>query len=523
MNDNLSTSGKVTINDLELADVFTGHILLAESVVNVLYKARRKGQWFVLKALRQEFRNDLLRCELLKREFKLGMRMDHPNIVRFISFENDYIVGKCIVMEYVDGVMLSEFLSAKPSMAECKRVAYQLLDSVRYFHGLQIIHRDLKPSNVLVTRNGSNVKIIDFGLADSDDSAILKQPIGSPKYMSPEQLAGDTLDGRTDLYAVGIILREIMPARAIFWRGVARRCTRTDRKMRPSTADEVLISIRRRKIALTAGLLILLMIVLIPLGMRLHRTNANAEELLQARFVAGEFDGRPCPDVPTVTDIDGNIYTTVQIGCQCWMRENLRTTHYANGTPVPMDTAKYSDYESYRYYPDHDERNVPVFGYLYNWDAAIGENAPSDANPSGVQGICPDGWHLPSMLEFDDLESHVSSIDRYVCDNEGSHIGKALADTSSWDDFSSEEAHLLHSPGHDRAANNATGFSALPAGDVIGGPENYFHQSAYFWTSSEFSSFQAPYRYVDHDMPVFGINYNSNKRTGRSVRCVKNR
>ncbi len=520
MNDNISTSGKVTADDLELSEVFTGQVLIAEGPVNVLYRAQRKGQWFVLKALRPEFSDDLMRQELLAREYKLGERMDHPNIVRFFSLENDPVAGKCIVMEYVDGVTLTEFLNTKPSLAARKRVARQLLEAMRYYHGLQIIHRDLKPSNILVTRNGGNVKIIDFGLADSDDSAVLKQPVGSPRYMSPEQQAGETLDGRADLYAAGAILREMMPARAFFWRGAARRCTRADRNSRPDTADDVLTGIRRRKMAFFAVLLLLLAAVPTLFWMRSHR--ADAEEALQARFRAGEFDGRPCPDAPTVTDIDGNTYTTVQVGCQCWMRENLRTTRYADGTPVPMDTAKYSDYEPFFYYPDHDKRNVAVYGYLYNWDAAMGKESPSDANPSGVQGICPDGWHLPSMPEFNDLELHVSGIDRYVCDNEKSHIGKALADTSGWDYFSSENPHLLHSPGHDQSSNNATGFSALPAGDVIGGPENYFHQSAYFWTSTEFSSFQASYRYVDHDMPVFGINYDSHKRTGRSVRCVKN-
>ena len=520
MNNNLSTSGNVTANDLELSDVFTGHIVLSEGVVNVLYKARRKGQWYVLKALRPEFRDDLVRRELLAREFKLGRRMDHPNIVRFFSLENDQVAGDCIVMEYVDGVSLADYLKTKPSMTARKRVARQLLETMHYFHGLQIIHRDLKPDNILLTRNGNNVKIIDFGLADSDDSAVLKQPVGSPKYMSPEQQVGETLDGRSDLYAVGAILREMIPTGAIFWRGAARRCTRADRNTRPNTADDVLSGIRRRKIALASILLLLLLSVLAIFWMQSHR--ADAKEKLLAQFRAGEFDGRPCPDAPTVTDIDGNTYTTVQIGCQCWMRENLRTTRYADGSSVPIDSTKYSDYEPYRYYPNHDKQNVAVYGYLYNWSAAIGKESPSDANPSGVQGICPDGWHLPSIPEFNDLELHVSSIDRYVCDNNVSHIGKALADTSCWDDFPGNVPPHLHSPGHNRASNNATGFSALPAGDVFGGEENYFHQSAYFWTSTEYNTYLAPYRYVDHDMPVFGIFYGYYKHIGRSVRCVKN-
>ena len=520
MNDNLSTSGRVTADDLELSDVFTGYVLLAEDAVNVIYKAQRKGQWFVLKALRPEFREDLVRRELLEREFKLGKRMDHPNIVKFFSFENDKEVGDCIVMEYVDGCTLTDFLDTKPSLAMRKRLARQLLEAMRYFHGLQIIHRDLKPENILVTRNGNNVKIIDFGLADSDDSAVLKQSVGSPKYMSPEQQAGDTLDGRTDLYAFGIILREMMPARAFFWRGAARRCSRADRDARPNAADDVLTGIRRRKMTLVGVVLLLLLSVWAIFWMQSRRV--EAEEMLQARFKAGEFDGRPCPDAPTVTDIDGNTYTTVQIGCQCWMRENLRTTRYADGSPVPIDTSKSSDYEPYRYYPNHDKRNVDVYGYLYNWSAVMGKESPSDANPSGVQGICPDGWHVPSMPEFNELELHVSSIDRYGCDNDQSHIGKALADTSGWDGFSSNESNLNHSPGYDRVSNNATGFSALPAGDAGGGEENYFHQSAYFWTSTEYNSFLAPYRYVDHDMPVFGLYWGYYKRIGRSVRCVKN-
>ena len=160
MNDNISTSGKVTADDLELSEVFTGHVLIAEGPVNMLYRAQRKGQWFVLKALRPEFSDDLVRQELLAREYKLGERMDHPNIVRFFSLENDPVAGNCIVMEYVDGVTLTEFLNTKPSLAARKRVARQLLEAMRYYHGLQIIHRDLKPSNILVTRNGGNVKII---------------------------------------------------------------------------------------------------------------------------------------------------------------------------------------------------------------------------------------------------------------------------------------------------------------------------------------------------------------------------
>jgi len=101
----------------------------------------------------------------------------------------------------------------------------------------------------------------------------------------------------------------------------------------------VLTGIRRRKVAWVAVLLLLVVAVLAVLWMQSRR--ADAEKLLQARFKAGEFDGRPCPDAPTVTDIDGNTYTTVQIGCQCWMRENLRATrrrrHRRTGELLPPE------------------------------------------------------------------------------------------------------------------------------------------------------------------------------------------
>ena len=98
--------------------------------------------------------------------------------------------GPCIVMEYIDGVTLDKFLEGKPSKQLRRKVVDQLIDALAYIHGKQIVHRDLKPSNILVTRNGSNVKIIDFGLSDADDYAILKQAAGTLKYMAPEQNKG---------------------------------------------------------------------------------------------------------------------------------------------------------------------------------------------------------------------------------------------------------------------------------------------------------------------------------------------
>lgn len=110
-------------------------------------------------------------------------------------------------------------------------------------------------------------------------------------------------------------------------------------------------------------------------------------------------DSLPCPGTPIMVDYDGNIYNTVKIGHQCWMKENLRTTHYADGTELPLGGELASLTEPlYFNYPvgnlTFEER-----GFLYNWTAIVNGDTSSMTNPSGIQGVCPDGWHVPSILE----------------------------------------------------------------------------------------------------------------------------
>lgn len=226
--------------------------------------------------------------------------------------------------------------------------------------------------------------------------------------------------------------------------------------------------------------------------------------------------GQPCPGAETVTDYDGNVYNTVLLGTQCWMGANLRTTHFADGTAIALGSQE-ANFTSYRYYPNNDSSLVDVYGYMYNWHAAMHGAGATNASPSGIQGACPDGWHLPSRPEWVTLRLYLGNQSQYRCADYTASIAKSLASTTGWKSYSANCA-----VGNIQAANNETGFNAYPAG----GEYMHFGQSAAFWTtSSTYSTAYGGYAYL------FELTYSSAELSDwsqnqwfqwHSVRCVKN-
>lgn len=210
-----------------------------------LHTATRMGKRFVLKSLKEEYRDFPSYRNLLHKEFEIGYHLSHPNIVQTITMEHVEGLSDTIVMEYIDGITLTEAISRGMITRDvARKVVCQICDALQYIHSLQQIHRDLKPDNIMLTHNGLNVKIIDFGLSDSDSHAIFKHPAGTRRYASPELVSGEKIDNRSDLFALGVIIRKLTTDRRML--KIANRCCAESRDKRYKDAAEVKKAVLQR-------------------------------------------------------------------------------------------------------------------------------------------------------------------------------------------------------------------------------------------------------------------------------------
>lgn len=204
----------------------------------ILYKSSRHRRIVAIKCVRPEFRDNPLYWDMLRKEYEIGHSLNHPNIREYYSLSNDPELGICLEMEWVDGDSLDQLLPECRRNAELRdKIARQILDAVRFMHLKQVIHRDLKPGNILVTRNGQNVKLIDFSLSDSDSHLVLKGNAGTARYASPEQKECGPADFRSDIFSIGVILSEMSDNRR--YRNVSRKCMRPDKDRRYPDIDRL--------------------------------------------------------------------------------------------------------------------------------------------------------------------------------------------------------------------------------------------------------------------------------------------
>ena len=207
------------------------------------YRVKIYGKLHFLKKLKKEHEDNILFREALRKEFEIGFRLEHPNIVRYVSFLDDEIL-----MEYVDGENLLAFLKNHPTYFEdaehFDKFVGQLLSALQYLHDNQVLHLDLKPENIMLTRIGCDVKVVDLGCCYSD--TFVDSTGYTTQYAAPEQLAGRKVDVRTDIYALGKIL-ELLPHPPIYNK-VIKRCLNKDPQNRYQSIADLKAALATRNI-----------------------------------------------------------------------------------------------------------------------------------------------------------------------------------------------------------------------------------------------------------------------------------
>ena len=271
-----SASGYLVDGFEGMNDSFTQISTVATRDSHVLTRAKRHGRWYLLKSLAPDVANKTVYQEMLNKEFDIAIRLQHPGIVQTVNIEDVPLLGRSIVMEWVDGMTLTQWLENNPTRRERLKVLDQLLSAVAYLHDLGIVHRDLKPSNILVTAMGHHVKLIDFSLADTEAHAILKQPGGTAGYISPEQSTMAVPDLRNDIYSLGVIIRNL--GLGGLYSRIADRCLMPADKRYQSIDDlrDALKSRKTHSLWIGMGLILVLIIVILSVILALRHQSSTA-------------------------------------------------------------------------------------------------------------------------------------------------------------------------------------------------------------------------------------------------------
>jgi len=206
----------------DLLDHYRIENLVARSGMASIYRATdtKTGQPVALKIPHPEMEADVVLFDRFKREQEIGQKLEHPYIMKVLR--NDDPSQVYMVMEWVEGRLLRQILGQDRKLPQERAVSLtkKICEALDYVHRNGVVHRDLKPENIMVD-DQENIKLIDFGIAGHEGSrrltfAKLSQLMGTPDYISPEQVKGKRGDGRSDIYALGVMFYEMLTGKVPF-------------------------------------------------------------------------------------------------------------------------------------------------------------------------------------------------------------------------------------------------------------------------------------------------------------------
>ncbi len=300
-------------------DNFHDYKLLKTTAYSKLWRVSRDGKYFLIKTTKD---NSEYQQKMLRREYEISIGCDNPNIVHVFTYERNLPEGEGIVMEYIEGRTLDEFLLEKPSLKTKQRIFGELLSAVNYLHKRGIIHNDLKPENILITRADNTLKIIDFGLADNDAFYVLKTLGCTQRYASPELLSQDVrtrlatskhnIDARSDIYSIGIIMRDIFDGR---YKRIINKCIKENVGSRyPDISSLQRKWNDRNKVWKYLAVIVILLVAAFPTYLYLSEDNAEKKEIAikEAKIAEIKSDVRAffedfINDLNSHTDAEGYI------------------------------------------------------------------------------------------------------------------------------------------------------------------------------------------------------------------------